>query len=764
MTHYICSMKSIKKSLVLLFCFISVWVTAQNPFPKLAPVFQDDIVPKVYIQIASDSLNQLFENIFSNHHYPATFIFDNGEERDTVENIGFRLRGNTSRGAQKKSFKISFNTLEAGGDWKGLEKLNLNGQHNDPTVTRSKLGWDLLRNFGVPAPRCNHVELYINNQYVGLYNNIEQIDEEFAESRFGNKDGNLYKCLWPADLAYKGANPDLYKAADNGRRTYDLKTNEEADDYSDLANFIDILNNTPDEDLPCELEAVFNVDSYLKAMIFDIFSANWDGPILNKNNFYLYHNTATGKFEYIPFDIDNTFGIDWFGEDWASRAIYNWAPDGQPRPIYNRIMGIPEYKDRFSFYFNELLSTHLQADSLAAYLYKKRDLLAPFIENDRFYSRDYGFELADFNQAFDSKISVNHVPIGLIEYIEKRIKTAKEQLVINDIAPIINVNYDAFSNTVQLAIRDDEAIQRVETCHILQDNSIVCSTSLGVDNQSVFSSSIAFANNTEVKAIYYLVTDNQGNQSRYPACESLAIVTSNTSAVSLFVNEIMASNQTTIVDEAAEFEDWVEIYNPTEENINLDGLYLSDNPENPDKWAFPNIDIPSKGYLLIWADEDGDQGDLHANFKLSKAGEFIGIFDTEANDFGLIDGFEFGTQQADIAFGRIPDGGENLSTMTPSPNTTNQQTTSTISEELINKIRIYPNPTQNSFMIDIGNTIQQPTKILLQDILGRKYLQLPTHGQAVYTIPTTALRSGVYMVVLDYGKEGEVVKKLVIDN
>ena len=153
-------MKSIKKILVLICCFTTVFLPAQNPFPKLAPVFQDDIVPKVNILIAQDSLNEIITNIFSNREYAATFIFDNGEEQDTVENIGFRLRGNTSRGAQKKSFKVSFNTFEAGRDWKGLEKINLNGQHNDPTVTRSKLGWDLLRNFGIPAPRCNHCLLY----------------------------------------------------------------------------------------------------------------------------------------------------------------------------------------------------------------------------------------------------------------------------------------------------------------------------------------------------------------------------------------------------------------------------------------------------------------------------------------------------------------------------------------------------------------------------------------------------------------------------
>ena len=102
-------------------------------------------------------------------------------------------------------------------------------------------------------------------------------------------------------LFYRGVNSQTYANAG-----YDLKNNGSAD-YSDLIEFLDILNRTPPADLPCELEEVFNVDSYLKVIAFDIFSGNWDGPIYNKNNCYLYKNTATGKFEYIPFDLDNTF-------------------------------------------------------------------------------------------------------------------------------------------------------------------------------------------------------------------------------------------------------------------------------------------------------------------------------------------------------------------------------------------------------------------------------------------------------------------------
>jgi len=753
-------MKINKYILPLFCCLISIHVIAQNPFPKLAPVFKDDIIPKVFIRIDQDSLNEIFANIFSDHHYRATFIFDNTVIRDTVENIGFRLRGNTSRGANKKSFKISFNTFEQGRQWKKLEKLNLNGEHNDPTVTRSKLGWDILRAFEVPAPRCNHVELYLNNQYVGLYANVEQIDEEFVESRFGNKDGNLYKCLWPADLTFKRTNPGAYKIGDFGHRTYDLKTNKAADDYSDLANFITILNNTPDEDLVCELEKVFNVDSYLKAMIFDIVSANWDGPIVNKNNFYLYHNTATDKFEYIPFDIDNTFGIDWFGEDWASRDIYNYAGGNPERPIYNRIISIPEYRDRFSFYFKEFIDQYLQTDSLTTYLYQKRDLLASSIENDRFYPRDYGFKFADFLTSFDTKLSVNHVPIGLTAYLTKRIATALEQLVIKEIAPIINIDFDAFSNTIQLTARDDQQLQSIETCIVHADNTTTCEVNILPENGNVFRSSMTFSPNENNQGIYYTVIDNQGNSSRFPTCDFIQLNTVS-SSISLFINEIMAANESTIADESGAFEDWIEIYNPTATAINLGGLYLSDKPNNPNKWAFPEVTIPAKGFLTLWADGEEAAGALHTNFKLNAGGEFIGIFDTEINNFALIDGFEFGEQVADISFGRTTDGGTTIDQLSPSPNTANAQLT-TISEINPLLLTIYPNPATTTFQIEINHLQQLPDAILIKDILGRTHHRFTEVNQSTYTIPTNGLEKGIFLVVLDFGKTGQLVRKIII--
>ena len=123
-----------------LICINNTW--AQPFFPERGRVFNDSIVPKIYIAINPDSLQAIFNNPSSNYEYRAQFVFNDGVHIDTVYNIGFRLRGNTSRSAQKKSFKISFNTFVKGQSYQKLDKLNLNGEHNDPSIARSKTYWD----------------------------------------------------------------------------------------------------------------------------------------------------------------------------------------------------------------------------------------------------------------------------------------------------------------------------------------------------------------------------------------------------------------------------------------------------------------------------------------------------------------------------------------------------------------------------------------------------------------------------------------------
>ncbi len=129
------------------------------------------------------------------------------------------------------------------------------------------------------------------------------------------------------------------------------------------------------------------------------------------------------------------------------------------------------------------------------------------------------------------------------------------------------------------------------------------------------------------------------------------------------INEFQASNASTIADivDYEDYSDWIEIHNPTGGYIDIGGWYLTDNLEKPTKWQFPeSYMMPGNSYLLIWADgyEENPNDDfnyLHTNFKLSKSGEEIGLFNSEGE---LVDKVIYGYQFMDISWGRKPDGGE----------------------------------------------------------------------------------------------------------
>lgn len=137
----------------------------------------------------------------------------------------------------------------------------------------------------------------------------------------------------------------------------------------------------------------------------------------------------------------------------------------------------------------------------------------------------------------------------------------------------------------------------------------------------------------------------------------------------LFINEFMASNKSTIADEKNQYDDWVELYNGEDTTINLSQFYLTDDFNKKNKWQMPNVNIQPKKWILIWCDEDSSQGFLHANFKLSTAGEQMGIFSLSLE---AIDTLTYGPQKTDTSFGRFPDGADFWKFMNPTPNSSNR--------------------------------------------------------------------------------------------
>ncbi len=127
----------------------------------------------------------------------------------------------------------------------------------------------------------------------------------------------------------------------------------------------------------------------------------------------------------------------------------------------------------------------------------------------------------------------------------------------------------------------------------------------------------------------------------------------------LRLNEFMARNDSTVVDERGEADDWIELYNRVEmvdDKGKVEKYYLTDDPEEIDKWRIPDTVITSHGFLFIWADNDTDQGQMHANFRLAGDGEFLGLYRDTDSGLVVVDSLTYPAQFPDTSYGRVEDG------------------------------------------------------------------------------------------------------------
>lgn len=742
--------------LSILVLFSASNLQSQSEFPELGPVFRDDMVPRVDITIDQDTLDWIYDNVDNYEEFRCEFKFTTDTLQEVLSNVGFRLRGNTSRNSWKKSFKLSFNTFESGRDFYGLEKLNLNGEHNDPSIIRSKIGWDLLNSFGIPGSRANHVEVYINGNYYGLYIQVEHIDEVFVDSRFENMNGNLYKCLYPADLDYRGSSQENYKHLQGDTRVYDLKTNVAEDDYSDITNFITQLNQLSDDVFACEIQEVFNVYDYLRVIATDVFLGNWDGPLYNKNNFYLYYNTSSNRMEYIPYDLDNTLGIDWMGRDWNTRDIYDWAQHGQARPIYTKMMGNDELRAIYTQYTASLMNDIVNDEFIQRILAIK-EMITPYVVNDPYYPLDYGYSMDDFNNSYYNGID-DHSPVGLIPYIETRKQSTLNQLESFDEQAVINhIRYKAKDGGEDLRIRAyvREAVSSVKLIYTANGGAEQELEMFDDGNHSdIEADDGVFANEIEEIPIgtqiryQVLAEKSETNQSLEP-CEAILYHYRESTMPLLKINEFMASNDTTVTDEYGNSSDWIEVYNADNTPIYLGDKYLTDNLSDESRWRMPSITLVPDEFVLFWADGDVDKGTKHTNFKLSKSGEEIGIFDADNTGYYPIDTIVYSEQTTDISQGRFADGEEVWKFYSiPTPGFSN--VVDAIGEYEYNPgLSIYPNPNNRGRLF-----LSHQSDIEIYSINGRLVIQ----ENQVNEIDIAGLVSGVYLVKDQKGN----IQKLII--
>ena len=213
----------------------------------------------------------------------------------------------------------------------------------------------------------------------------------------------------------------------------------------------------------------------------------------------------------------------------------------------------------------------------------------------------------------------------------------------------------------------------------------------------------------------------------------------------LYINELLADNDTTFADPNNEYDPWIEIFNPNNHSVDLSGMYISNNPGNPMLYQFPSGDpeniIAANGFKLVWADNQPSQGALHTNFTLNVAGGFVGLYFIEGS---LIDSVTYGPQSTDVSYGRDTDGGLPWTTFSrPTPGASNIRIG--IGRPDMKPLTVWP-----SLLTDDAVYLSRPMSATVYNISGQTVLRFRGTSFSPATWP-----SGTYLL---HTTEGHVVK------
>ena len=228
-----------------------------------------------------------------------------------IKDVGVRYKGNgtfmESRGSIKRSLKIDLTEYVKGRKLAGVTKLNLHNNVTDASWMNEPLGYRLFRDAGVPAPRTAYARVYItvpgkyDQQYFGLYSLVEEIDKVFAGEVMGGK-GAIFK---PVTQSLFGDLGDDWK---NYNQSYDPKTELSAAEKNRVMQFSKLVTGGSDEAFAGKLAEFVDLEKFARFMAVNVGLANFDSILDMGQNFYVYLDGKTQRFQFLPWDLDHSFG------------------------------------------------------------------------------------------------------------------------------------------------------------------------------------------------------------------------------------------------------------------------------------------------------------------------------------------------------------------------------------------------------------------------------------------------------------------------
>ncbi len=417
-------------------------------------IFDDTQVQRVELQITKANWDLMWEQPDSKKRVEADFLIFG----ELVESVAVSMKGNGSLGGsgEKKSWKIDTDYFVDGQEYRNLKQLLFHNNFMDASMLREKMGYDMSAFAGVPAGHTAYVEFWIDitddenpSEYWGVYTMVERVDAKYVRNRFGNDNGtgNLYKAdAWfeqgAADLVYYGENIEDYPKP-RGEVAYGLQTNTDAPDYSDIINLcyvIDGVEYDSEAEFTQSLEKVLNVDGYLRYTAVLFTHLNLDTYQYTGNNFYLYHDPTTGKFEFLAWDLNSS---------WMSNAEYPLYGESccqgpvQWSPLFTKVFQVARYRQDYAAYVDLLTRYWFNDSYFPAQAAAWQTMISPYLAKETGDKAYIGTDtLYSLDQFTNERTGIVSLTSQRSQYLQSLLLSGQWRTII----PEANVNKNTVGN------------------------------------------------------------------------------------------------------------------------------------------------------------------------------------------------------------------------------------------------------------------------------------------------------------------------------
>ena len=395
------------------------------------------------------------------------------------EKAGVRYKGNSSYFSVRKDQlnKLPFNIKLNHGIKEqklpeGIKTIKLSNIFRDPSYLREALAYEIAREYMI-APQANFVQLFINDQLIGLYNNSESIDNKFLADHFNYQDGVLIKCdpIWEtkptagcpegdaASLMYLGQDSLCYM------HLYELKTDR---GWQELIELTRVLNEETEK-----IEEILDVDQTLWMLAFDNVLVNLDSYIGKLcHNYYLYQDSL-GYFHPIVWDMNMAFGGFTFtglepGHELKVEQLQRLSPlihlkeKNDKRPLINLLLKNDFYRKIYTAHIRTILEEQFVNKRYIKRAKKIQELIDPYVKLDS--NRLYPYPAFKFNLEHNAKAGAVIVA-GITELMEKRTEYLQNHPLIKAEPPQITESDHVVGPETYTITAQAENAERLWLCY-----------------------------------------------------------------------------------------------------------------------------------------------------------------------------------------------------------------------------------------------------------------------------------------------------------